>query len=218
MFLRPGLRDPAFHHRGNGALHPQRSVNMHHDHHNQRYRREGVQHQREADNRDGEGRRKVRTPDDHAAHQQQHQEDNRRPEHAFLAEVIVPGVAHFLVDDNLANIFRPENIVPVDQVVVPVAEEHDDERSKHNHAHERVQNTRQLRGAHDVHQPVEGREEKAQSAHCRQHEAEGGDPVVDSLRRGVAHDGVTSFHLRTSSFSSSRLSSSSSARFGPTPT
>ncbi len=102
--------------------------------------------------------------------------------------------------------------------MVPVAEKHDDKRRKHDNADKRVQNARQLRSAHDLHQPVEGREEKAQPAHRRQNEAEGGDPVVDAFRRRVAHDGVTSFHLRTSSSFSSRLSSSSSARFGPTPT
>ena len=44
---------------------------------------------------------------------------------------------------------------------MPVTEKHDDERGKHNHADKRVQNSRQLRCAHDLHQPVEGREQKA---------------------------------------------------------
>ena len=69
---------------------------------------------------------------------------------------------------------------------MPVTEKHDDERGKHNHADKRVQNSRQLRCAHDLHQPVEGREQKAKPAHRRQDEAEGGDPVVDTFRRGVA--------------------------------
>src|SRR5690606_34394040 len=103
-------------------------------------------------------------------------------------------------------------------VMVPVSEKHDDERREHDDANKRVQYTRQLWCPHDLHQPVEGGEEEPQPAYRRQHEAEGGDPVVDAFRRGIAHDGVTFFHLRTSSFSSCRLSSSSSARFGPTPT
>lgn len=60
--------------------------------------------------------------------------------------------------------------------------------------------------AHDLHQPVEGWEEKSQPAYRRQHEAESGDPVVDTFGRGVAHDGVTFPHLRSSSRSSRGVS------------
>lgn len=41
-------------------------------------------------------------------------EDNRRPEYAFLAEVITSRVTYFLVDDDLTNILRPKDIIPID--------------------------------------------------------------------------------------------------------
>jgi hypothetical protein len=44
--------------------------------------------------------------------------------------------------------------------MVPVAEKHDDERREHDDANKRVQDTRQLWCPHDLHQPVEGREEE----------------------------------------------------------
>ncbi|EJK88859.1 hypothetical protein UUU_43420 [Klebsiella pneumoniae subsp. pneumoniae DSM 30104 = JCM 1662 = NBRC 14940] len=44
---------------------------------------------------------------------------------------------------------------------MPVTEKHDDKRREHHHPDERVENSRQLRRAEDMHQPVKGREEKA---------------------------------------------------------
>ncbi|MNL22282.1 hypothetical protein D3C87_1436200 [compost metagenome] len=173
--------------------------------------------QRNADQRYRERRRKVRPPDHHTAGQQQHQANDCRPEYALLTEIITPGVTHFLVHGDFMDVFGPDDVLAIDQIMLPITQEHQQESRKHNHADKGVQNARQLRRTENVHQPVEGGEKEPQPADGGEHKAERHNPVVNPLRRAVALNTLFLFHLRVSSSCSSSLSSSST-RFGPTPT
>mmetsp|Transcript_48410 Transcript_48410/g.117859 ORF Transcript_48410/g.117859 Transcript_48410/m.117859 type:complete len:228 (-) Transcript_48410:354-1037(-) len=220
ILTRPALGHGAARHRADGALDPDRRVDMHRDAQDQPDRAGRVQHDGQAAQQDREAVGKPRLPEGDAGDEQHRKAAGHQPEHALLAGVVLADRGHggLVAAQHVGTVLHPFAVGRREHVFAPQAQEQDREGRHHDDAKERMQDARPDPAPEQRTEEVQARVEEGQAGQPGQHEHQRDEPVVHPVAVFIATQ-VSDCHvvLLQASVGSVALSSASSfASTGPT--